>query len=74
VKVDDETFFFKLVRASFAQRRKTLMNNLINNLYDKTQKEQLLEVLEQTGIDPGRRGETLTIEEFARLSDVLSHK
>lgn len=74
VKVDDETFFYKLVRASFAQRRKTLMNNLINNLYDKTQKEQLLEVLEQTGIDPGRRGETLTIEEFARLSDVLSHK
>lgn len=74
VKVDDEAFFYKLVRASFAQRRKTLMNNLINNLYDKTQKEQLLEVLEQTGIDPGRRGETLTIEEFARLSDVLSHK
>ncbi|MDN3956914.1 16S rRNA (adenine(1518)-N(6)/adenine(1519)-N(6))-dimethyltransferase RsmA [Sporolactobacillus laevolacticus] len=74
VKVDDETFFYKLVRASFAQRRKTLMNNLINNLYDKTQKELLLEVLEQTGIDPGRRGETLTIEEFARLSDVLSHK
>lgn len=74
VQVVDEAFFFKLVRASFAQRRKTLMNNLINNLYDKDQKEHLLSILEKVGIDPGRRGETLSIEEFARLSDALSNE
>jgi 16S rRNA (adenine1518-N6/adenine1519-N6)-dimethyltransferase len=74
VAVADEEFFFRLIRASFAQRRKTLMNNLVNNLYDKTQKEKLLQVLEQVGIDPGRRGETLSIEEFARLSDALSNE
>ncbi|MCO7127721.1 16S rRNA (adenine(1518)-N(6)/adenine(1519)-N(6))-dimethyltransferase RsmA [Sporolactobacillus shoreicorticis] len=74
VQVADEAFFFKLVRASFAQRRKTLMNNLINNLYDKDQKEYLLTVLEKVGIDPSRRGETLSIEEFARLSDALGSK
>lgn len=74
VTVADEEFFFRLIRASFAQRRKTLMNNLVHNLYDKTQKEKLLEVLERVGIDPGRRGETLSIEEFARLSDALGDK
>ncbi|MET1250454.1 MULTISPECIES: 16S rRNA (adenine(1518)-N(6)/adenine(1519)-N(6))-dimethyltransferase RsmA [Sporolactobacillus] len=74
VKVADEDFFFRLIRASFAQRRKTLMNNLVNNLYDKTQKENLLRVLERVGIDPGRRGETLSIEEFARLSDALGDR
>jgi 16S rRNA (adenine1518-N6/adenine1519-N6)-dimethyltransferase len=74
VTVADEEFFFRLIRASFAQRRKTLMNNLVNNLYDKTQKEKLLQVLDRVGIDPGRRGETLSIEEFARLSDALSNE
>lgn len=71
VKVADEHFFFRLVRASFAQRRKTLMNNLMNNLYTRERKAELLEVLDAVGIEPGRRGETLTIEEFARLSDAL---
>ncbi|MCL1632457.1 16S rRNA (adenine(1518)-N(6)/adenine(1519)-N(6))-dimethyltransferase RsmA [Sporolactobacillus sp. CPB3-1] len=71
VRVIDEPFFFRLVRASFAQRRKTLINNLINNLYNKNHKELLLDILNRVGIDPGRRGETLTIEEFARLSDAL---
>ncbi|MCO7176920.1 16S rRNA (adenine(1518)-N(6)/adenine(1519)-N(6))-dimethyltransferase RsmA [Sporolactobacillus kofuensis] len=74
VKVQDEAFFYKLIRASFAQRRKTLMNNLMNNLFDKTKKEHLLQVLNHVGIDPNRRGETLTIEEFAHLSDALSRQ
>jgi dimethyladenosine transferase len=71
VAVTDESFFFRLVRASFAQRRKTLMNNLMHNLFSKEQKEAVLAVLRQAGIDPGRRGETLTIEEFAELSEGL---
>lgn len=73
VRVADEDFFFKLVRASFAQRRKTLMNNLMNNLFSKDRKSEILLALDAAGIDPGRRGETLTIEEFAKLSDRLRH-
>ncbi|RYL89818.1 16S rRNA (adenine(1518)-N(6)/adenine(1519)-N(6))-dimethyltransferase RsmA [Sporolactobacillus sp. Y61] len=71
VAVTDETFFFKVVRASFAQRRKTLINNLVNNLFSKERKEKLIQTLADAGIDPGRRGESLSIEEFARLSDAL---
>jgi 16S rRNA (adenine1518-N6/adenine1519-N6)-dimethyltransferase len=71
VKVINEVFFFKVIKAAFAQRRKTLLNNLLHNLYDKTKKAELNSLLNKTGIDPGRRGETLSIEEFARLSDAL---
>lgn len=74
VRVKDETFFFRVIRASFAQRRKTLINNLMNNLFSKDYKEELLEALAEAAIEPGRRGETLNIEEFARLSDILGQK
>ncbi|EIT84195.1 16S ribosomal RNA methyltransferase KsgA/Dim1 family protein [Fictibacillus macauensis ZFHKF-1] len=71
ISVKDETFFFALIRASFGQRRKTLWNNLINNLNLSNQKEALQAVFDTTGIDPKRRGETLTIEEFGILSDAI---
>lgn len=72
VSVIDEGFFFQLIRISFAQRRKTLLNNLTNGLPEgKQKKEDILSALKQAEIDPGRRGETLSIEEFARLSDQL---
>ena len=72
VEVRDEEFLFTVTRASFAQRRKTILNNLSSQLPDgKMKKEQIIEALEQTAIDPTRRGETLTIEEFGRLSDAL---
>lgn len=72
VKVKDEAFFFQVTRASFAQRRKTIFNNLTNQLTDgKVKKTVILDALERAAIDPGRRGETLSIEEFARLSDAL---
>jgi 16S rRNA (adenine1518-N6/adenine1519-N6)-dimethyltransferase len=71
VAVKDESFFVEVVRSSFAQRRKTLWNNLISQLVPKEKKEELQAVLEKTGIDPKRRGETLTIEEFGRLADAL---
>ena len=68
----DEEFLFTVTRASFAQRRKTILNNLTSQLPDgKMKKEQIIKALEQTAIDPRRRGETLTIEEFGRLSDAL---
>ncbi|MGP1910445.1 16S rRNA (adenine(1518)-N(6)/adenine(1519)-N(6))-dimethyltransferase RsmA [Metabacillus sp. JX24] len=72
VTVKDETFFFKVVRGSFAQRRKTLLNNLQHSLRNgKEKKAAIEEALEKAGIDGRRRGETLSIEEFALLSDQL---
>jgi 16S rRNA (adenine1518-N6/adenine1519-N6)-dimethyltransferase len=72
VEIKDESFFFQVTRASFAQRRKTLFNNLQSGLPNGKEKKQLiLSVLEEVGIDPTRRGETLSIEEFASLSDAL---
>lgn len=72
VVIKDEEFFFKIVRASFAQRRKTLLNNLLHFLPDGKEKKSSIEkALEKAGIDGKRRGETLSIEEFAALSDLL---
>jgi 16S rRNA (adenine1518-N6/adenine1519-N6)-dimethyltransferase len=70
VQVKDESVFFEVVQASFAQRRKTLYNNLIHK-YGKERKEALLSILEQAQIDPTRRGETLSLEEFALIADQL---
>ena len=72
VDVTSETEFFKLTKASFQLRRKTLWNNLQNN-YGKTPeiKEWLTNSLETAGIDPTRRGETLSLAEFAALSNAM---
>lgn len=71
--VNDETFFFKLVKAAFQQRRKTLWNNLQHTFgKDEETKQWLQEGLDKAGIDPKRRGETLSIQEFANLSNQLS--
>lgn len=70
--VRDEDYFFRLTRSSFAQRRKTLWNNLkIAYGKDAETTEKLQQALEQAGIDPKRRGETLTIDEFADLANVM---
>lgn len=72
VKVTDESFFFLVTRSSFAQRRKTILNNLTSQLPDgKQKKEDILAALQQAGIIESRRGETLSIEEFARLCEAL---
>lgn len=72
VSVKDEAFFFTVIRASFAQRRKTILNNLTSQLPSgKEKKEQILTSLSEANIEPTRRGETLSIEEFAVLSDAL---
>ena len=73
VQVDNVDFFFELIQASFAQRRKTLRNNLNRFLQDKFAKHQIETFLENAAIDGGRRGETLTMEEFASLANVI-HK
>lgn len=72
VKVKDEAFFFHVTRSSFAQRRKTILNNLTSQLPDgKLKKESIQAALQQAGVEESRRGETLTIEEFAQLSNAL---
>lgn len=72
VTVKDEAFFFQVVKMSFAQRRKTILNNLSNGLPNgKKQKATIKQALEQANIDPKRRGETLSIQEFGLLSDLL---
>jgi 16S rRNA (adenine1518-N6/adenine1519-N6)-dimethyltransferase len=73
VKVNDEKLMFKLIRASFNQRRKTLQNGIAN---DKTlifSKEDVSAALEEIGISPSIRGEKLSLNEFAELSNVLEN-
>ena len=67
VEVPDEDHFFRVVQASFAQRRKTLANNL-TAFVGKDRREALTELLLKNEIDPIRRGETLSLDEFARIS------
>jgi len=71
VDVADEARFFRIVQAAFAQRRKTLGNNL-TALFGKDRREALQTELTALGIDPVRRGETLSLEEFARITNALT--
>lgn len=66
VDVMDEKMFFRVVKAAFGQRRKTLSNALKGGGLPK---EQVRDAMEAAGIDPTRRGETLSLDEFAKLAD-----
>ncbi|MHB1392115.1 MAG: 16S rRNA (adenine(1518)-N(6)/adenine(1519)-N(6))-dimethyltransferase RsmA [Clostridia bacterium] len=68
VDLKDEKMYFRVVRASFGQRRKTLLNALSAGNLGKS-KEELREVLSRNNIDEKRRGETLSLEEFARIAN-----
>lgn len=72
VKVKDEKLMFKLIRASFNQRRKTLQNGLNNSSELNFTKEEIINAIEEAGFSPTIRGEALTLEDFARLADILS--
>lgn len=69
VKVNNEEGFFKLIKISFLQRRKTLLNALSNN--GISSKEELTKMLKELEIDEKIRSEKLTIEEFANISNYL---
>ena len=72
VPLQDEIFFTGLVKAAFAQRRKMLINNLKNSkLLVDIEEAKIKEVLSSAGIDGKRRGETLSVEEFGKLSNLL---
>ena len=72
VAVQDEKFFFKVSKASFVHRRKTLWNNLTSHFGKSEEtKAKLTAALEQAELSPSVRGEALTLSDFARLADAL---
>lgn len=74
VKVVDEEKFFAVVQACFVHRRKTLRNNILNYLKQDYEKVEIEAMLEEAGIDGTRRGESLSMAEFAALANVIIEK
>ena len=74
VQVDDEKLMFSLIRASFNQRRKTLANGLNNAPDIHLSKEAIQESIAELGVPAGIRGEALTLEQFAALSNIIAKK
>lgn len=72
VETQDQALMFKLIRASFNQRRKTLLNGLNNSQELHFTKEQIAEAIERLGVPAAVRGEALKLEQFAELSNLLS--
>jgi 16S rRNA (adenine1518-N6/adenine1519-N6)-dimethyltransferase len=74
VTVKNESLMFKLIRASFNQRRKTLQNGIANSPELPYSKAQVEKALEKMGLAANVRGESLTLAEFAKLSDIISEE
>lgn len=72
VQVEDEKLFFQIVQAGFSHRRKTIRNNLFSFFKEKYKKEDIDAFLNKARIEGSRRGESLTIQEFANLSNVFN--
>lgn len=72
VHVEDEKLMFCLIRASFNQRRKTLVNGLNNSPEIHLPKEVIAQAIEELGVSPTIRGEALDLEQFAELSNIIS--
>ena len=71
VETTDEKRMFRIIRASFNQRRKTLVNGLGNSLEVQASRDDVTAALRQMGLPAAVRGETLTLEQFAQLSNLL---
>lgn len=74
VQVKDEELFFNVIRSAFNQRRKTLANSLNNGKFIELSKEEIVDSITIIGKPPNIRGEALTLEEFASLSDIIYKK
>ena len=74
VEVENEALMFNMIRASFNQRRKTLQNGLKNSGLCPVSKEEIIEVIKEAGLPETVRGEALTLEQFARLSNLMNKK
>ncbi|HIW13111.1 MAG TPA: 16S rRNA (adenine(1518)-N(6)/adenine(1519)-N(6))-dimethyltransferase RsmA [Candidatus Salinicoccus stercoripullorum] len=74
VDIDDEHLFFKLTRGAFGQRRKTILNNYMGVFEDgKKHKDDIRRLLEAAGVDPRRRGESISIGEYADIYHKLKN-
>lgn len=71
VEVDDEKYMFALIRAAFNMRRKTMVNSIMSGSLGLT-REEILSAIDKLNLSPQVRGEALTLEEFAALSNILS--
>lgn len=71
VEVESKDMFFRVVKASFGQRRKTLVNAIQNSGFFNINKEEIKNILVSMGIKENARGETLSISQFAKLSNIL---
>lgn len=74
VEVADEKLMFRIIRASFNQRRKTLVNGLTNAPDIPLSKEEIQASLAELGVESNIRGEVLTLEQFAQLSNIIKNK
>ncbi len=74
VKLHDKKLFFRVVKAAFGQRRKTLVNALNNSGFFNLTKDEIKKIFDENGFDENLRGETLSIGEFARLSNSIYEK
>lgn len=74
VEVTDERLMFRIIRASFNQRRKTLANGLSNSPEIHLPKEVIQQSIKELGVSANARGETLSLEQFARLSNIIQSK
>lgn len=72
IKIDDEKYFFNIIKASFMQKRKTLVNALTNNKIVSS-KEEAEKMLVNLGFDNNIRGEKLTLEDYKKIYDYLKH-
>ncbi len=72
VAVKDEKLFFKVIRSSFNQRRKTLLASLRHRGALNESRERVSELLKRAGVDPQARPETLSLQEFARIADQVA--
>ena len=74
VETDDEVLMFKLIRAAFGERRKTLANAIANSPELNYSKDMVTRIIMEAGMNPGIRGERLNLGEYARLADFFSKK
>lgn len=70
IKIEDEKLFFDIIKAAFSQKRKTLVNGLVNNNFFSS-KEETEKALTLVGLDSKIRGEKLTLEDFKKIYDII---
>ena len=74
VSVRDEDLLFKIIKSAFGQRRKTLVNSIYNQCGFDLSKDELAQILNELGFDERIRGESLSLQDFARLTEAVTDR